>query len=137
MLALDFQMATDQYGNYVIQHVLEHSVRPQDRVKVVKLVCNRVQDMACHKFASNIVEKCLVVCSQEDREQIINSALGDNGTSEPACTPTQAIFTMMTDRFGNYVLQRMMEVVVGAQRDVFIEVCRMCWLIYFRLGSFV
>uniref|UniRef100_A0A8C8F6P8 PUM-HD domain-containing protein n=1 Tax=Oncorhynchus tshawytscha TaxID=74940 RepID=A0A8C8F6P8_ONCTS len=41
----------DQYGNYVIQHVLEHG-RPEDKSKIVAEVRGKVLLLSQHKFAS-------------------------------------------------------------------------------------
>lgn len=40
----------DQYGNYVIQHVLEHG-RPEDKSKIVAEVRGKVLALSQHKFA--------------------------------------------------------------------------------------
>lgn len=40
----------DQYGNYVIQHVLEHG-RPEDKSKIVAEVRGKVLVLSQHKFA--------------------------------------------------------------------------------------
>lgn len=40
----------DQYGNYVIQHVLEHG-RPEDKSKIVAEVRGKVLLLSQHKFA--------------------------------------------------------------------------------------
>lgn len=40
----------DQYGNYVIQHVLEHG-RPEDKTKIVAEVRGKVLILSQHKFA--------------------------------------------------------------------------------------
>lgn len=40
----------DQYGNYVIQHVLEHG-RPEDKSKIVSEIRGKVLTLSQHKFA--------------------------------------------------------------------------------------
>lgn len=40
----------DQYGNYVIQHVLEHG-RPEDKSKIVAEIRGNVLVLSQHKFA--------------------------------------------------------------------------------------
>lgn len=40
----------DQYGNYVIQHVLEHG-RPEDKSKIVSEIRGKVLALSQHKFA--------------------------------------------------------------------------------------
>merc|ERR1712151_1078357 len=36
------ELATDQYGNYVVQHVMEHSSRPNDRQTLMGIVRKHV-----------------------------------------------------------------------------------------------
>lgn len=43
----------DQYGNYVIQHVLEHG-RPEDKSKIVAEVRGKVLALSQHKFARSV-----------------------------------------------------------------------------------
>lgn len=71
------QLAQDQYGNYVIQHVLEHG-SPQERMQVVTRLAPEIVPMSMHKFASNVVEKCLTYCSATERDVLV-SILGERG----------------------------------------------------------
>jgi hypothetical protein len=49
----------DQYGNYVIQHVLQFG-RRIDRDSILQIVVeNGLQSLSRQKFASNVVEKLL------------------------------------------------------------------------------
>ena len=75
--------------------------------------------MSQHKFASNVVEKCLTFGSVEERDIIVQSMLG-KGSSEPAPSmdgqdPFQK---MMLDQFGNYVVQKVLEVCDDTQRSL-------------------
>ncbi|XP_073392002.1 pumilio homolog 1, partial [Physcomitrium patens] len=51
-------LAQDQYGNYVVQHVLEHG-RDHERSEIITKLAGQIVQMSQHKFASNVVEKCL------------------------------------------------------------------------------
>lgn len=44
----------DQYGNYVIQHVLEHG-RPEDKSKIVAEIRGNVLVLSQHKFARYVL----------------------------------------------------------------------------------
>lgn len=44
------KLVQDQYGNYVIQHVLEHG-RPEDKSKIVAELRGKVLPLSQHKFA--------------------------------------------------------------------------------------
>ncbi|ORZ37555.1 armadillo-type protein, partial [Catenaria anguillulae PL171] len=96
----------DQYGNYVIQHVLEHG-KPEDRTRLINQVKGQVFNLSKHKFASNVVEKCVAFGSDEERLFLVNEVL----VREAA-----PLMAMMKDQFANYVVQRMLDMVIGDQR---------------------
>ena len=64
-------LITDQYGNYVIQHVIEHGI-PEDRERIVNRLRGDVLKYAQHKFASNVIEKCLICGSTEQKNSLID-----------------------------------------------------------------
>lgn len=108
------ELATDQYGNYVVQHVMEHSSRPGDRQTVMQLVCKNILAMSCHKYASNVVEKALACGTFEERGFLIHAIVGEQGDSH------SPLFTMMRDKFGNYTVQRAIALATGPQRDILV-----------------
>ncbi|XP_028461128.1 pumilio homolog 2 isoform X11 [Perca flavescens] len=107
----------DQYGNYVIQHVLEHG-RPEDKSKIVAEVRGKVLVLSQHKFASNVVEKCVIHSSRSERALLID---------EVCCQkdgPHSALYTMMKDQYANYVVQRMIDMAEPAQRKIIMHKIR-------------
>ncbi|KAJ3169681.1 Pumilio 2 [Irineochytrium annulatum] len=64
----------DQYGNYVIQHVLERG-KPADKALITSKVRGQVLQMSKHKFASNVVEKCVAYGSKYDRQCLIEEVI--------------------------------------------------------------
>ncbi|KZT09429.1 ARM repeat-containing protein, partial [Laetiporus sulphureus 93-53] len=104
----------DQFGNYVVQFVLEHG-NPHDRAVVVSKLRGQMLHMARHKFASNVCEKALVTADSESRRLLI----------EEMMTPKQdglsPVLTMMKDQYANYVLQRALSVVEGEQKATLIS----------------
>jgi pumilio RNA-binding family len=73
------KLSADAFGNYVVQYLLEHGGQAE-RSMIVRKFDRRVVSMCYHKFASNVLEKCLVFGSQEDRQLIIDEILGDAGS---------------------------------------------------------
>jgi len=108
-------MLTDQYGNYVIQHVMESGIL-RHRSIVVHATRGRVQELSCHKFASNVMEKCVQNCTSEERNDIIVSELLLNGGAP--------IFGLVSDQYGNYVVQKLIDICDPPTRDKILAVLR-------------
>lgn len=72
----------DQYGNYVVQHVLEHGAG-EDRSRLVAAVRGKVLQLSQHKFASNVVEKCVTHATRNERALLIDELCGFNDKSVP------------------------------------------------------
>lgn len=92
-------LVSDQYGNYVTQHVIEHG-NPEDRAKIIALVVQHLIPYSKQKFASNVVEKCLSFGNDEQRRNIMHqvSAKGVSGET--------ALPFLIKDSFGNYVIRK-------------------------------
>ncbi|KAL1217177.1 Pumilio-like protein 2 [Cardamine amara subsp. amara] len=103
-------LAQDQYGNYVIQHVLEHG-KPEERAWIIKELAGKIVLMSQQKFASNVVEKCLAFGGPEERELLVNEMLGTTDENEP-------LQAMMKDQFANYVVQKVLETCDDQQREL-------------------
>lgn len=112
-------LITDQYGNYVVQHIIEHG-QPDDKSIVLSLLTSQIQTLASHKFASNVVEKALVMGTPDIRASVMISIL-DVHEAALAQNPTNLMDTpiacLAKDRFGNYVIQRMLELSEGTVRQ--------------------
>uniref|UniRef100_A0AAQ5Y8R7 Pumilio homolog 1 n=1 Tax=Amphiprion ocellaris TaxID=80972 RepID=A0AAQ5Y8R7_AMPOC len=102
---------SDQYGNYVIQHVLEHG-RAEDKSKIVAEIRGNVLGLSQHKFASNVVEKCVTHASRAERAVLIDEVCS---LTEG---PHSALYTMMKDQYANYVVQKMIDVAEPTQRKI-------------------
>uniref|UniRef100_A0A8C1RYK2 Pumilio homolog 1 n=1 Tax=Cyprinus carpio TaxID=7962 RepID=A0A8C1RYK2_CYPCA len=101
----------DQYGNYVIQHVLEHG-RAEDKSKIVSEIRGNVLGLSQHKFASNVVEKCVTHSLRAERAMLIDEVCS------MADGPHSALYTMMKDQYANYVVQKMIDVAEPTQRKI-------------------
>ncbi|KAG5598604.1 hypothetical protein H5410_029974 [Solanum commersonii] len=103
-------LAQDQYGNYVVQHVLEHG-KPDERSTIIKELAGKIVQMSQQKFASNVVEKCLTFCNSSERQLLVNEMLGTTDENEP-------LQAMMKDQFANYVVQKVLETCSDQQREL-------------------
>jgi len=72
------KLSADKFGNYVVQQLVEHGGHDM-RSTMVRQFAGRVVSMSYHKFASNVVEKCLTFGSQEDRRLIADEIVGAGG----------------------------------------------------------
>ncbi|KAJ3147291.1 mRNA binding protein puf3 [Geranomyces michiganensis] len=104
----------DQYGNYVIQHVLERGKQP-DKQLIIAKVRGQVLSLSKHKFASNVVEKCVAYGTKRDRQLLIDEVIQTRPDG------TSPLILMMKDQFANYVVQKMLDVVDGTQRDALVS----------------
>ncbi|XP_062225846.1 pumilio homolog 2-like [Phragmites australis] len=106
-------LAQDQYGNYVVQHVLEHG-KPHERSIIIEKLAGQIIQMSQQKFASNVVEKCLSFGGPTEREVLISEMLGATDENEP-------LQAMMKDQFGNYVVQKVLEICDDQQRELILS----------------
>jgi len=60
-------LAKHPYGNFVVQHILEHGTDEQ-RGLVIQALRPEVRRLARHKNASHVVERALQFCAHEERE---------------------------------------------------------------------
>lgn len=68
------ELVQDQYGNYVIQHIIERG-HPKDRAGIVDKIRGNLLTMSRHKFASNVVEKCITFGSKQEKNDLMTEAL--------------------------------------------------------------
>ncbi|KAK4051404.1 mRNA binding protein puf3 [Microbotryomycetes sp. JL201] len=101
----------DQYGNYVVQWVIEKG-DPADRSLVISRILGQVLPLAQQKFASNVVEKCVTHATDQERSLIIDEVL------TPAPDGSSIIRAMLVHPYANYVVQKILNMSVGAQREL-------------------
>jgi pumilio RNA-binding family len=98
----------DQYGNYVIQNMVEYG-RVSDKEAVFATVKKSLAMMSCHKYASNIVEKSLQHVDDDAKQSVIDIILEDDKADAH-------LLLMMKDKFGNYVIQKLMQIAEGERK---------------------
>lgn len=97
------QLLQDQYGNYVVQHVLDHG-EALHKSRIVTAVSGRVVMLSQHKFASNVVEKCVSNATCAERSCLIKEICEDD--SDSVCS---SLAVMIKDQYANYVVQKMID----------------------------
>ncbi|KAL5567556.1 hypothetical protein UlMin_024131 [Ulmus minor] len=106
-------LAQDQYGNYVVQHVLEHG-KPDERTAIIKKLTGQIVQMSQQKFASNVIEKCLTFGTPVERQILVTEMLGTTDENEP-------LQAMMKDQFANYVVQKVLETCDDQQLELILN----------------
>jgi len=111
----------DQYGNYVIQHVLQYG-RHGDRESILKLVSEKgILGLSKQKFASNVVEKLLKYGTASQRNALVREMLKvvDENTGAPSShgVPgcSSVVLLMVRDAYANYVVQTTLDVVAEGE----------------------
>ncbi|KAJ8535755.1 hypothetical protein K7X08_034156 [Anisodus acutangulus] len=108
-----YALAQDQYGNYVTQHVLERG-RPHERSRIIGKLTGNVVQLSQHKYASNVVEKCLGYGDSAERELLIEEILAESEGND-------SLLTMMKDQFANYVVQKILDISNEKHREILLS----------------
>jgi len=132
------KLCRNEFGNYVIQHILKLNQRwnqewqqrvhedghtcwqhcPEQykndqcldiKAQVIAVVFENVDPLGYHKFGSNVVERCLHRATFEQMDVLLDQLLivkqDYNGRGPQWCL----LQKLCDDRFGNYVVQRIIE----------------------------
>ncbi|TIA22215.1 ARM repeat-containing protein [Aureobasidium pullulans] len=106
----------DSFGNYVAQHVVEFGFDP-DRQRVLELVIKGLEGYSKHKFASNVVEKCLVFSANPWKTDVIGVIVRNNNREGETM-----LLGLIRDNYGNYVIQKLLDLLSQPDLDHFIEI---------------
>ncbi|XP_019433076.1 PREDICTED: pumilio homolog 1-like isoform X5 [Lupinus angustifolius] len=106
-------LAQDQYGNYVVQHVLEHG-KPHERTAIINELTGQIVQMSQQKFASNVIEKCLSFGTPTERQALVDEMLASTNENEP-------LQVLMKDQFANYVVQKVLETCDDQQLELILN----------------
>lgn len=125
LLTCHKMLLDEQYGNYVIQHVLQYG-RVQDRQSLLGIiVAGGILTLSRQKFASNVVEKLLKYGNQEQRAGVVRAMLQTvHDDSIPSVSPggTPIVILMVRDAYANYVVQTAIDVSVDPERRELLNV---------------
>lgn len=93
------ELTNDQYGNYVIQHVLKIG-RPEDRTRIINSILGSVVHFSKQKYASNVIEKCALYGTPEEvlKIEAEMTATGPDGNT--------FLHSMIVDQYANYVVRK-------------------------------
>jgi hypothetical protein len=96
-------IARGQWGNWVIQHIVEHG-HPEDRLRTLDIILNHSAPYSTDQFASKVIEKALKCCGPE----IFQSYIAKVIEKEPG-RPRVALIDISSDIYGNYLIQYVLQ----------------------------
>ncbi|KAJ3074951.1 hypothetical protein HDU98_009726 [Podochytrium sp. JEL0797] len=105
------EIARGQWGNWVIQHLLDRGY-PPDKAHILEVVSTNIHLLSMDQFASKVVEKALKTCPKRELFDIVERVVGIAGESE-----RPAIIDMMNNQYANYVVQHILTLAEPHQRD--------------------
>jgi pumilio RNA-binding family len=110
------KLAKDQHGNYVVQCIL-HKGRLEDKQHIIQTIYERPLEYAKNKCSSNVVERCLEISAdaaelEDERQKLMQALIG-----RPA-DPAAPLRDLMADKFGNFIVSKMIKHSRGSDRDM-------------------
>merc|ERR1719410_469413 len=114
------RLARDAFGNNVVRHLLEHGGEEEKRC-IIRAMSTDIMESANHKSSSLVLEKCLQAAThgdhaaslEKERAALVRAILSPATSCSSA--PLEGI---MLNKFGNYLVQRVIECSRGEERDV-------------------
>lgn len=88
-------LVQDQFGNYVVQYVLEMPGFQEQKIRIGEELLPNSMHLARQKFASNVIEKCILHNLADFRRQFCR-----------ALQKGDSVVHLLLDKFANYVVQR-------------------------------
>jgi len=101
------ELALDQYGNYVLQHIIQEN--NECSRKIMAFIKENCFGFSTHKFASNVVETVIKVGDASTRQEMLKIFLdvGQDAKTKVKKSQKPDIVYMSKDKFGNYVVQQL------------------------------
>ena len=126
------ELAINQFGNYVVQHSLQYGSEKYKK-QILRELATEITSLATHKFASNVIEKCMAYCGREEKKIMIDKMLGKRSVSSDSVLEQEEDGTeemkanedylpkLMSDQYANYVVQKLLEICDDDQFDEFLS----------------
>ena len=106
------ELCIDQYGNYVIQNIIEKIKNNQIIYDSLK---GKIYEYSIHKYASNVIEKCLALGKKDQIGQIVTEIIEQDNKNN------DVLLSLVRDKFGNYVVQKMIEVGDMKSKEILVK----------------
>lgn len=104
----------DASGNYVSQSIIMHG-KTIHKKQVISLLKKDMVKYSTQKYASNVMECLFKYCSNSQRKEIVKEIL------KPAKSNSSILDKMLKDKYGNYVIQKILEKLDKSDREAMIS----------------
>lgn len=99
------------------KHVLERG-KPKERCKIISKLTGKIVQMSQHKYASNVVEKCLEHADTAERELLVNEILGERDVND----------NLLVSRMKVYIMQAVLTILIFSQKIHLTPSIRKSWV---------
>jgi hypothetical protein len=86
--------------------------------EIFKAFKGKVYEMSIHKYASNVIERCLHFGSKEEKDLLIDEIILKDDKMY------NSLISLVKDKYGNYVVQKMIEYSDKGKKD---EIVKKIW----------
>lgn len=107
------ELTFDASGNYVAQSIIMHG-KTAHKKYIISMFKKDLLKYSTQKYASNVIECWFKYWSNAQRKEIVKELFKSTKTS--ACP----LEKMLKDKFGNYVIQKMLEKLDAADREAMV-----------------
>lgn len=105
-------LSQDQFGNYVVQYILDQKV-PMATASILDQLRGNYGSLSLQKYSSNVVEKCLKHAGNDQLAKIVHELMYD-----------PQFDTIIQDQYGNYVIQSALRECKGPLRAALVNAIR-------------
>lgn len=106
-------LVQNAFGNYVVQYVLELN-EPLYTAEIINQLRGHISELSMQKFSSNVVEKSLQHGDRDIRRGLIHELISN----------ADVMRQLLHDAYGNYVIQRALQVAESPQLEQICEAIR-------------
>lgn len=90
-----------------------------DKLKIIQSVKGKLQELSTHKFSSNVIEKCILQAREKDKTDFIDELVEKEiEISQQPNLKSSILYQMIQDKFGNYVIQKLLVACSQDQREL-------------------
>ena len=102
-------IACDPFGNYAITEIITRWPK-QVCAPIFEALRSHLSELCIQKYSSNVLENCFERAPDEVRSQYVMELVH-----------CERLPNLIKNGFGNYVIQKSLKVVQGAERDSLVE----------------